>query len=392
MKSEKINAGTPLKSPPAALAFQAMSAQRLAKKAEAVQYLESLRDLVGGPVWGKDPEARALLKEAESLIDPDAGKPQEIAIPKVSRPVDYGAHWADRPDTNVNVLGIAFTTDAHRLLVGGDIANVPEPNLWLLNTEGNAVTRMTTFVGHKGWVNHVVVSGDAKTALSGSQDGTAILWDVTKHQPIKSKSGAPLVWKHDAGVGVVAISPDGKVGASASGNVVSVLDFDGNSVKLRFSQHPAEVTTVSLTPDGKQIISTDRNQNLFLWDRETGQVQDRLTGCYCAAVSPDGNWIASGGDNRLWLWDRSTGVKWRLRGEQKNVFWLNFSPDSQRLLVTDRDGRALMLWDVGARKQICRIPLPAGDTLPNRAVVGPDNKSIACGVWRRHLYVWRLSN
>jgi WD40 repeat protein len=152
-------------------------------------------------------------------------------------------------------------------------------------------------------------------------------------------------------------------------------------------------------PDGSfKLVSSGSgfgepgSQTVLLWDKDTLLIRDRQSGGGSRAVfSPDGKWIVSGGENRLWLWDQATGVKWKLRdGEQKKVGWLSYSPDSRRVLVTDPGGPVLYLWDVAARKQLCRIPVPTG--LPTRGVIGPDGRSVACGIWRQHLLLWRLSN
>jgi WD40 repeat protein len=93
----------------------------------------------------------------------------------------------------------------------------------------------------------------------------------------------------------------------------------------------------------------------------------------------------------LWLWDRATGAKWKLRqGEHKKVRWISISSDSRRFLVTGPEGCVLYVWDVASRKQLCRIPVPTGS--PNRGVLSADGRSVACGIWRRHLFLWRLSN
>ena len=63
---------------------------------------------------------------------------------------------------------------------------------------------------HDGAVFAVAFSPDGQTALTGSDDNTARLWDVKTGQP----RGAAL--KHDGAVGAVAFSPDGQTALTGS--------------------------------------------------------------------------------------------------------------------------------------------------------------------------------
>ena len=64
--------------------------------------------------------------------------------------------------------------------------------------------------GHSGWVYSVAFSPDGKTALSGSVDHTARLWDLATGREIRKLEG------HSDGVDSVAFSPDGKTALSGS--------------------------------------------------------------------------------------------------------------------------------------------------------------------------------
>ncbi|MDJ0606009.1 WD40 repeat domain-containing protein, partial [Microcystis sp. M53602_WE12] len=74
-----------------------------------------------------------------------------------------------------------------------------------------------TLKGHDGSVNSVNFSPDGKTLVSGSDDGTIILWDVETGKEIRTLKG------HDGSVNSVNFSPDGKTLVSGS---------DDNTIKL----------------------------------------------------------------------------------------------------------------------------------------------------------------
>jgi Flp pilus assembly protein TadD len=389
---DPLHVTTPEKPQLAALAFLALTTHHMANKAQAAEYLEKLRDLLEEPRWANNTDAQALLKEAETLVDPVPTGSAAVATPKVTRGIDLGKGWADKMD--VNVLSVRFTADGYHLLVGGDVASKPEPNLWLLTmTANHSFQRIIAFKGHRGWVNCVALSPDGKQALSASNDGSVFLWDMVKHQPARARPESPFGWNHGTAANCIAFSPDGTQAAATTGNVVRVWNLDKATWKSAFNQHTSTVGSVAFSPDGKQILSADEDQTVLLWDKDSLQIKERLSGGGSHAdFSPNGKWIVSGGLDRLWLWDRATGARWKLRhGEQKKVGWISFSSDSTRFLVTDPDSPALRLWDVAARKEICRIPIPAGQS-PNKGTISPDGHAVACGIWRGHLYLFPLSN
>ncbi len=67
----------------------------------------------------------------------------------------------------------------------------------------------------------------------------------------------------------------------------------------------------------------------------------------CVAVSRDGRWVASAGeDTTVRLWDaRSFKPLLKLRGHTGLVSSLAFSPDGQRLVSGSRD-HTLKVWDL----------------------------------------------
>jgi WD40 repeat protein len=100
--------------------------------------------------------------------------------------------------------------------------------------------------------------------LSGSEDKTLMVWDVSTGQPIRRLEG------HTSGVTSLTFSPDGKTVVSGAHDGLLILWDIGTGTAIRqFKGHTEDVTGIVFTPDGRSIISTG-DWTIRHWDIETG--------------------------------------------------------------------------------------------------------------------------
>jgi WD40 repeat protein len=109
------------------------------------------------------------------------------------------------------IHSVAFSPDGKMLVSGGNDRTV---NIWDVSS-GRLIR---TFEGHNELVTSVTFSPDGKTIASGSFDKTLKLWEVSSGRPIRSFKG------HSDWVYSVAFSPDGKIVASGSGNTLKLWE------------------------------------------------------------------------------------------------------------------------------------------------------------------------
>jgi WD40 repeat protein len=175
--------------------------------------------------------------------------------------------------------------------------------------------------------------------------------DPAPHLPNKAAlpAGATLRLGRSARVEVLAFSPDGKLFATAH-------EFD--------------------LPDGSLA-------GIHLWDASAGRYLRSLPGhagnVRCAAFSPDGTVLASGGaDGNLIFWDVAAGTPLgdpvKPRGGVSDVC---FTPDGKGLFSA---GDGVRLWDVARRQEVRKFEQPEGDPGDGRVyqvVLSPDGGTLA---------------
>ncbi len=205
--------------------------------------------------------------------------------------------------------------------------------------------------------------------------------------------------------------------------------------------HGSHIASVSLTPDGRRVVSACPNDNtLRLWDSETGECLRVINGpngyvqCVCAvpdgrravsgnleaggsrfrytlriwdldsgaclrtleghdndirdlAVTPDCRWIVSGGEDKsIRVWDLETGECLRvLEGHGDQISCISLSPDGRRAVSSGKDQTA-RLWDLASGKSL--HTLVGHRDWVWRACFTPDGRHIVSAGSSGTLRVW----
>lgn len=295
------------------------------------------------------------------------------------------------------VTAVAVSPDGRYVLSG---SNDKTLKLW----EISSGKEISTFTGHSGSVSSVAFSYDGRFAVStGHGDKTVRLWDVSAGKEIKmlvmpvqvadsavfSRDGRYII----SGGGI----EEGVDLAHATFPVILWETFSGRNAGT-FRGNQSTITFIAISPNGKYILIpgnwVDTSQTLQIIDLSTGRAIKTLRGhsgaVTTAAISPDGKYVVSGGDDgTLKLWNFSSGrEKNTFKGHTGVVNSVVFSPDGEYILSGSKDN-TLKLWNANSGREIRTLKGHARSV--DAVAFLPDGKHAVSGSADKTVKLWDVN-
>ena len=278
------------------------------------------------------------------------------------------------------IFDFEYSPDGTRLAVASTIG------VWIYDTETCQELHLLT--GHTNYVASVVFSPDGKTLVSedfddypGSPTATPAikLWDVATGELKATLS------RHTKRNKNIVFSPDGKSLASADdNNTIRLWDSVTGEHKLTLTGHKGGL--LSFSPDGSKLASAGE-EVIRLWDVVTGELEltfaAHANSIDTLIYSPDGKCIATrGGDNNVCLWDANTGEFLNmLKGDNAtDVSSIDFLKDGRTLVITGSDGSdgTVRLWNADTVVGAISRSRFLWDKPLDTALCSPAGKTYAC--------------
>jgi DNA-binding beta-propeller fold protein YncE len=222
------------------------------------------------------------------------------------------------------------------------------------------------------------VTADGKLALIGNgNDGQARLLDVKTGKVLKTLTGGPF-----GGMYGIAISADGKLGATGVGAQITLWDLKTGQQLRTLNGHTDTIRGLHFLPGGKQLVSTSNDRTVRIWDVSNGTMLKNMTGhtglVNVMAVSKDGRKaITTSHDQTARVWDLKTGTEaMKLSGHTNIVWGAALSPDGKTAITSGYDG-TVRVWDTKSGKELRRLDC-SGVTVLSVAFA-PDGKRALTG-------------
>lgn len=207
------------------------------------------------------------------------------------------------------VKAVEFSKDSEQLLTG---CNDKTVRLWDVSKPDAAVLDVS---GHTGSIKKVMFSPDGNSLISAGDDKVIRVWDKRSGSQTKS---VPL----GSALTGLEISPDGTIMTATHGMKVDFYDAEKFEL-IKSKTMEAPVYSASLHPDKKTFVWGGIDNMLHVVDYETMEQQEEYKGhfgpVHCVRYSPDGEVYASGSeDGTVRLWQTRVGTEyglWRFNKE-----------------------------------------------------------------------------
>src|SRR5437764_7688551 len=113
------------------------------------------------------------------------------------------------------------------------------------------------FRGHGGPVRALAVSPDGATAISGSFDQSAIIWNVAAGTAIA------VLRFHDGAVNAVAAMSNGRFVTAGEDGRIAIWKAGESTPLQTFEEHKGPIVALAISPDGQEIAYAS-------WDETAG--------------------------------------------------------------------------------------------------------------------------
>lgn len=203
-------------------------------------------------------------------------------------------------------------------------------------------------LSHQDAVRAVAMSGNGKYAVTGCEDGTARVWDLSNG----------CIQIHDLGdlnepVSSVSMNYDGDLVAIGchGGHAVLWEPFKSPATVRKLPGHNTVILKIAVSPDGRWVATGGSEDPSRVFDLNSARpLRGRVIpghGFYTTSLefSADNQWFASGG------WNKTTQV-WRLRNDEP--FKIPYATDEAASgvdsLLFSFDSRTLLIGGYGAAR------------------------------------------
>ena len=297
---------------------------------------------------------------------------------------DLGANRerASLPGHTDEVQSVAFSTDGKMLASG---AKDETARLWDL-----ASGKPLQILKHRGIVNAVAFSPDGKTLATGCWDSAIHLWDVSKGTETRALRGhKDIVWD-------VAFAPDGQtIASSSSDKSLKMWDASSGTERLTFAGHVDFVDAAVLTNKGKTLVSHDSLDAVRVWDLASGKDMRRISlpgagRAFETMTAFDDGFAGANQDGLITIYDQDGKPLRKLEGHTLGLNALAASPDG-KWLASGGNERWSRVWNIADGKEVATIDFPGGDGYHNESLAfSPDSHRLALGTSRSEVRVVEL--
>jgi WD40 repeat protein/anti-sigma factor RsiW len=258
----------------------------------------------------------------------------------------------------------------------------------------------TTLPEGSGRVLGLTFTADGRQLITGGRLGQVKLWNVdadADQEPL-------ILYEHPSEVRSLALAPNGRllVTGSDDGDRNQLRRFDlvrRQELPPPLRGHRSWIESLAFFRDSRALIVAGAHGSdgarVRWWDMESGQIlattPGHAGGTWAAVLSPDQQTLATGGrDGFIRIWDvPSRQLKDILTGHGHEVTSLSFSPDGKTLASASKDKTA-KLWDLDTGDELVTL---VGHSYDLRSIAfSPDGRTLATGSTDGTVKLWDMND
>ena len=278
------------------------------------------------------------------------------------------------------VTSVAISPDGQTLVSGSEDHTI---KIWQMST-GTLVRTL----GHSQGVTSVAISPDGQKLFSGSRDRTIKIWQLstgTLTRILRSNSGP---------VASVAISPDGQTLVSGGGNTIEIWQLSTGTLVRTLTGHSRWIRSVAISPDGQTLVSGSLDNTIKIWNLANGSLRRTIPNhskhVFSVAINPnDKTLVSSSLDNTIKIWNLANGSLKSTIPERSNYAYSVTISSNGQILVSGSADKTVKIWQMSSG-QLLRT-LTGHSKRVNSVAFSPDAKILASGSADKTIKIWRLS-
>jgi serine/threonine protein kinase len=341
--------------------------------------------LMARPIQKRPPDTQAILKqlvEIEQTLYPQrlssstsSNTPLIINGQNISLEYSLGGSW-NSPGHSQAVSCVAISPDSQILVSGSDDGTT---KVWNLSTG----EEISTLYSSDYPIKSVLIGLDGKILVIGNQKAIILIELLTGQDIYTLKTP----------VRCLAISPDGQrlVGGSASAVYVWEREITTGKPIRTIQKHSGYVTSVAISPDMRTLVSGGTDSTIKVYSTSMSTLTGHRDAVNSLVISSDGQTLVSGADDQtIMVWDLNTGNKiCTFSGHKKAVKSLAISPDGQTLASGSSD-ETIKLWNLNTEEEICTLDGHLDGV--NAVAFSKDGRILASGGGDCTIKVWRIQS
>lgn len=337
----------------------------------------------GGPMAGGKPAPSLMAVDAAFLAPLPPPPPLPAGSPAPPGPKPFlGPNGAEAFVTvqahEDSIRRVAFTPDGRFIVTASWGDN--HLKVWHAG-DGSAASGQK----HSHRLCDAVITRDGFSVITTDAYQHLVFWPLGADGQLGQGAGI----KADFGQPSLALSPNGKLLATASYDKKLTLWDVAQKTKLQEHELPEPLRYVTFSPDGSVLVAGTTTNTFYYWQLADGAGKTftvprvpPTTETWNVAFSPDGKWFSTAHqDSYLWSWQAPEMKESHFYNNAPlaSVMHTAFSPDSQLLAAAFGDGNVYLYGPEAALPPKAVLPGFAKEKPAKCIAFSPDGKTLAAG-------------